>query len=141
MNRKFVKFNVDYETWIIATVVVFTYTMSECHHKHTCTHTTLYTHDVVQPSAAKDTAAYLDTYRDEWREVFVISAELYAFGAVTYLLLGTGKKQYWADGCPPKITKKSVESTTVVKRSVQVETPPPEKAKLIRSHGLDYGSM
>ena len=114
--------------------------MSECHHMHTCTCTTLHTHHM-QPSAAKGTAAYLDTYRDEWREVFIISAELYAFGAVTYLLLGTGKKQYWADGWPSKSTKKSVESTTVVKWSVQVETPPPEKAKLIPPHGLDYGSM
>ena len=31
--------------------------------------------------------------------VFIIAAEIYAFGAAVYLLLGSGKKQSWADGC------------------------------------------
>ena len=30
--------------------------------------------------------------------VFIIAAEIYAFGAVVYLLLASGKKQPWADG-------------------------------------------
>lgn len=30
--------------------------------------------------------------------VFIIAAEIYVFGAVVYLLLGSGKKQPWADG-------------------------------------------
>ena len=40
----------------------------------------------------------MTTFRDEWREVFFISAEIYVFGIITYVLLGSGKKQYWADG-------------------------------------------
>ena len=31
--------------------------------------------------------------------VFIIAAEIYAFGAAVYLLLGSGRKQPWADGC------------------------------------------
>ena len=30
--------------------------------------------------------------------VFIIAAEVYAFGAAVYLLLASGKKQPWADG-------------------------------------------
>ena len=40
-------------------------------------------------------------YREEWREVFIIAAEIYFFGAAVYLILADGKKQWWADGVPP----------------------------------------
>jgi hypothetical protein len=76
---------------------------------------------IFQPSAAKNTIAYayLDTYRGEWRKVFIISAELYAFNwsynNIVYLILGS--HQYWSDGFPPKPIKNY---------SVQVvESPPP----------------
>ena len=55
-----------------------------------------------QPLAPKGSSGYLDAYRDEWREVFMISAEIYIFGIIIYLLLGSGEKQYWADGVKPK---------------------------------------
>jgi len=52
----------------------------------------------IQPNAPKNSRAYLDAYRDEWREVFVIAAEVYIFGAIAYLILASGEKQPWADG-------------------------------------------
>ena len=30
--------------------------------------------------------------------MFIIAAEIYVFGAIAYLLLGSGEKQWWADG-------------------------------------------
>jgi len=30
--------------------------------------------------------------------VFIIAAEIYIFGALVYIILGSGKKQPWADG-------------------------------------------
>jgi len=30
--------------------------------------------------------------------VFIIAAEIYVFGAIAYLILGSGEKQWWADG-------------------------------------------
>ena len=55
-------------------------------------------HSFSQPTATKGSDDYYDTYREEWREVFIISAELYAFGIIIYLLFASGKKQSWADG-------------------------------------------
>ncbi len=52
--------------------------------------------------APKGSSGYLATYRDEWREVFMISAEIYIFGIIMYVLLGSGEKQYWADGVKKK---------------------------------------
>ena len=38
--------------------------------------------------------------------MFFLSAELYAFGAIIFLILGTGNKQWWADGpVSTKLTK------------------------------------
>lgn len=37
-------------------------------------------------------------YIEEWREVFLLAAEVYLFGAAIYAILGDGKKQWWADG-------------------------------------------
>ena len=36
--------------------------------------------------------------RKQWSNVFFLSAEIYAFGALIFLILGSGKKQWWADG-------------------------------------------
>ncbi len=110
---------------------------------------TLFNHACIQPSAAKGTDAYLDTYREEWREVFIISAEIYAFGLVMYLILASGKEQYWANGWPPRtgstqesdtFNKSIVEKSSSVKRSVQAAAPI-EKTKLVQPHGVDYGSV
>jgi len=37
-------------------------------------------------------------YQQEWRLVFIIAAEVYVFGAMVYNILGSGKKQPWAEG-------------------------------------------
>ena len=109
----------------------------------------MHAHARIQPSAAKGTDAYLETYRDEWREVFIISAEIYAFGLVMYLVLASGEEQYWANGWPPRngssdsdtFNKLVVEKSSSVKQSVQVAAPI-EKTKLIQQpHGVDYGSV
>ena len=36
--------------------------------------------------------------RAQWHDVFFLSAEIYAFGAVMFLILGSGEQQWWADG-------------------------------------------
>jgi len=41
--------------------------------------------------------------------VFIIAAEIYVFGAIAYLLLGSGKKQWWADGVEHGDNKKTVQ--------------------------------
>ena len=105
----------------------------------------------IQPSAVKGTDAYLNTYRDEWREVFIISAEIYAFGLIMYLILASGKEQYWANGWPPRnsnsstysdtFNKSIVEKSTAVRQSVQAAAPI-EKTKLVEQPlGVDYGSV
>ena len=35
----------------------------------------------------------------EWRKVFFISAAVYVFGAVFYLVFGSGKEQSWSKSC------------------------------------------
>ena len=82
--------------------------------------------------------------------MFIISAELYAFGAIIYLLLGSGQKQYWADGWPRKTIKKNliqVEKPPIIKHSIQVEAYSPgrpdsyniiQAAQPLNTH---YGTM
>ena len=43
---------------------------------------------------------YLDNFQtpEEWRTVFLITAGVYAMGALLYGLLASGEKQDWADG-------------------------------------------
>ena len=55
---------------------------------------------------------YYHKFREEWREVFFISAELYVFGAIIYLILGSGNKQPWADGYASK-TPQSIQNGAV----------------------------
>ena len=64
----------------------------------------------IKPNAPKGSIAYLDGYRDEWREVFIIAAEIYVFGALVFLILASGEKQPWADG-PQENTK---QQSTVI---------------------------
>ena len=52
----------------------------------------------MQPNAPKNSKAYLNGFTDEWREVLIIGAEVYIFGALVYLILASGKKQPWAGG-------------------------------------------
>lgn len=37
-------------------------------------------------------------YKSEWRQVFILAAEIYVFGAFIYLILASGEKQWWANG-------------------------------------------
>merc|ERR1712012_1462454 len=39
-----------------------------------------------------------DKTEEEWREVFLVTAAVYAIGALLYGLLASGEKQPWADG-------------------------------------------
>ena len=50
----------------------------------------------MQPMGSEED--YQSMYKEEWREVFIIAAEVYLFGAVVYLILGEGKRQWWAGG-------------------------------------------
>jgi len=52
----------------------------------------------IEPNAPEGSGAYLNGYRDEWREVFIIAAEIYIFGAIVYIILASGKKQPWGNG-------------------------------------------
>ena len=38
------------------------------------------------------------TYKEEWRDVFVVGAEVMLFGGLVLLILGTSRKQPWAEG-------------------------------------------
>ena len=49
----------------------------------------------MQPSAGEDDTL---TYQEEWRQVFVIAAEINIFGAIIYLLFAKGERQWWAGG-------------------------------------------
>ena len=82
--------------------------------------------------------------------MFIISAEVYAFGLLMYLILGSGKEQPWANGWPPPSPKWNSDSSlgdgpAAVRRNVQVETPPlsygHEKTKLAHPTAVDYGSV
>ncbi|XP_065897720.1 sialin-like isoform X2 [Dysidea avara] len=55
----------------------------------------------------------IDVYQQEWTLVFIIAAEIYVFGAIAYLLLASGEKQWWADG---------VQATN--KRDIQAPSSP-----------------
>ncbi|XP_064383500.1 sialin-like [Halichondria panicea] len=56
----------------------------------------------VEPAAAKGSPAYYAAFQEEWREVFILSAEIYIFGMLIYLILGSGQEQPWAQGKPTK---------------------------------------
>ena len=38
------------------------------------------------------------TYKEEWRDVFVIGAEVLLFGGLVFLIMSTSRKQPWAEG-------------------------------------------
>ena len=83
-------------------------------HMHVHMHTHTYTHTLsLQPASPKGSSGYLLGYRDEWREVFMVSAEIYIFGIIVYLLLGSGEKQYWADGIKSQRTFVDVEPQSI----------------------------
>ena len=54
----------------------------------------------LQPSAVKGSPEYYAAFQEEWREVFILSAEIYIFGMLIYLILASGEEQPWAQGKP-----------------------------------------
>jgi len=101
----------------------------------------------LQPNFPRNSQAYLDGYKDEWREVFVITAELCLFGVLIYLILGTGKEQAWARG--PDDNKK-VSKTEDISRALWDENqdaepnhvrfvfPQTNKQQQHKDHNVDY---
>lgn len=72
----------------------------------------------LQPDAPKNSDEYQSIYREEWREVFIIAAEVYFFGTLVYILLGSGIKQPWADA--PKVSNNRDSETRSNKRRANV---------------------
>ena len=102
----------------------------------------------LQPNFPRNSQAYLDGYKDEWREVFVITAELCLFGVLIYLILGTGKEQAWARGPvdSKKVSKTEDSSRMLWDENQDVETNYvrfvfPEtayKQQQRKDHNVDY---
>ena len=91
----------------------------------------------LQPNAPKGSAVYHHKFREEWREVFLISAELYIFGAIIYLILGSGNKQPWADGYASSKTPQPTQNGAVA-TSVKVSgtDDASEKERLLNCAGM-----
>lgn len=52
---------------------------------------------ILQPhDTPKCSPQYISILRDEWRQVFIIAAEVYVAGTILYAILGSGKTQFWA---------------------------------------------
>ena len=95
----------------------------------------------LQPNAPKGSAVYHHKFRDEWREVFFISAEIYIFGAIIYLILGSGNKQPWADGYASSKTPQSLQNGAIVtsmkeSSSDQETDDVSEKERLLNGAGV-----
>ena len=62
-------------------------------------YTCIFTQPAIEPcgNSCEDPFT-IDIYRQEWTLVFIIATEVYMFGALAYIILGSGKKQPWADG-------------------------------------------
>ena len=43
--------------------------------------------------------------------MFIIAAEIYVFGALVFLILGSGEKQPWADGPQKSTEEQSTKSS------------------------------
>ena len=70
---------------------------------------------------------YAKIYKEEWREVFTIAAEVYVFGALIYLILASGEKQPWAEGKRKRVT---------VYRSIQDNDL--EVTNSLKNHSVQY---
>ena len=49
--------------------------------------------------------------------VFIIAAEVYAFGAAVFLLLASGKKQPWADGYTHDKLETSISEDSLLEKT------------------------
>lgn len=61
--------------------------------------------------------------------MFIIAAEVYLFGAAIYAILGSGKKQWWADGDPKRKSK------------LPINLPPSYSSKAYRDEGDLSGTI
>ena len=48
------------------------------------------------PSHTSQTPPDIDVLREQWREVFIIAAEVNVFGLIVFLVTGSAKLQSWA---------------------------------------------
>jgi ACS family sodium-dependent inorganic phosphate cotransporter-like MFS transporter 5 len=68
------------------------------------------TSGIVAPLVVKAIAtaplSEIDVLREQWREVFILAAEIYVFGAILFTVLASGEVQSWA-----KTTKRTPLST------------------------------
>ena len=53
----------------------------------------VYINEVLLFSLTQDT---VDQLQQQWREVFIIAAEVYLFGGIMFTLLASGRVQEWA---------------------------------------------
>ena len=49
------------------------------------------------PSHTPQTPPDIDVLREQWREVFIIAAEVYMFGLIVFMVAGSAKLQSWAE--------------------------------------------
>ena len=81
-----------------------------------------------QPSSPRCSPEYIATLQEEWRQVFIVAAEVYIAGAILYIILGSGKVQPWAvDKQHDVITTSSINTGS----GDESET---ETAPLLQSH-------
>lgn len=78
----------------------------------------------VQPSATKGSPAYYAAFQDEWREVFILSAELYLFGMLIYLILGSGEEQSWAKKKKVDVLSRVSSPDTDSEKGISSKMPP-----------------
>ena len=74
-------------------------------------------------------------YQMEWREVFIIAAEVYIFGALVYLILAEGTKQWWADGV--KRARSSEDEDEIIVSQKQKATIQEQNGPLLGSNKYD----
>ena len=74
-------------------------------------------------------------YQTEWREVFIIAAEVYIFGALVYLILAEGTKQWWADGV--KRARSGEDEDEIIVSQKQKATIQEQNGPLLGSNKYD----
>lgn len=57
----------------------------------------MHTH-ATKPPFPLGSPAYYAAFHERWMNVFIITAEVYMFGIIIYVLFGSGTEQDWASG-------------------------------------------
>ena len=95
----------------------------------------------LKPSSPKCSADYVSTLQDEWRQVFIIAAEVYIAGTFLYMILASGEIQEWAtledDKSKDKSTQKELmNSEKIENKSMQQELINSKKTEKNSVHEL-----